>query len=258
MTLNRAVAVSKVRGPLAALAMIEPLEQRLSGYFHFFGLKGGLLMQLDRGEEARIAFDRAIALANTRRKRPISACISTADEGRRRARSCAAGPLSTVCTPGSIVPCGLRPCRGGGFRPETSNATPRLCLRCLRHGRNGARRRASGSERDKYDDSAGNGGAAGETGCGQRDAGRRRPDRAQPGDRRADRGAEDDFSRRCDEDHRCRAQGLPAWRMVPGPRRGELVRLLGEELRAHKAELGRLVSIEVGKIPSEGLGESRR
>src|SRR5258708_3646149 len=43
-----------------------------------------------------------------------------------------------------------------------------------------------------------------------------------------------------------------AWRMVPGPRRGELVRLRGEELRAHKAELGRLVSIEVGKIPSEG------
>lgn len=65
VTLNRAVAVAKVRGPKAALAMIEPLEQRLSGYFHFFGLKGGLLMQLGRGEEARIAFDRAIALANT-------------------------------------------------------------------------------------------------------------------------------------------------------------------------------------------------
>ncbi|MER8590648.1 RNA polymerase sigma factor [Mesorhizobium sp. M1182] len=63
--LNRAVAVSKVRGPEAALAMIEPLEGRLSGYFHFFGLKGGLLMQLGRGEEARVAFDRAIALANT-------------------------------------------------------------------------------------------------------------------------------------------------------------------------------------------------
>ncbi|RWM18619.1 MAG: RNA polymerase sigma factor [Mesorhizobium sp.] len=65
VTLNRAVAVAKVRGPEAALAMIEPLEQRLSGYFHFFGLKGGLLMQLGRGEEARVAFDRAIALANT-------------------------------------------------------------------------------------------------------------------------------------------------------------------------------------------------
>ncbi|MER8698824.1 aldehyde dehydrogenase family protein [Mesorhizobium sp. M1273] len=46
-----------------------------------------------------------------------------------------------------------------------------------------------------------------------------------------------------------------AWRQVPAPKRGELVRLLGEELRTHKAELGRLVSIEVGKIPSEGFGE---
>ncbi|HVM84061.1 MAG TPA: aldehyde dehydrogenase family protein, partial [Candidatus Binatia bacterium] len=46
-----------------------------------------------------------------------------------------------------------------------------------------------------------------------------------------------------------------AWREVPAPKRGELVRLLGEELRAHKAALGRLVSIEVGKIESEGLGE---
>ena len=45
------------------------------------------------------------------------------------------------------------------------------------------------------------------------------------------------------------------WRSVPAPRRGELVRLLGEELRAHKAALGRLVSLEVGKSPSEGLGE---
>jgi aldehyde dehydrogenase (NAD+) len=46
-----------------------------------------------------------------------------------------------------------------------------------------------------------------------------------------------------------------AWRNVPAPKRGELVRLLGEELRASKADLGRLVSIEVGKITSEGLGE---
>ncbi|WP_316173492.1 MULTISPECIES: aldehyde dehydrogenase family protein [unclassified Bradyrhizobium] len=45
------------------------------------------------------------------------------------------------------------------------------------------------------------------------------------------------------------------WRLVPAPQRGELVRLFGEELRAHKAELGRLVSIEAGKIVSEGLGE---
>ncbi|CAN7504102.1 aldehyde dehydrogenase family protein [Acidovorax sp. LjRoot129] len=46
-----------------------------------------------------------------------------------------------------------------------------------------------------------------------------------------------------------------AWRNVPAPRRGELVRLLGEELRAAKADLGQLVTIEAGKIPSEGLGE---
>ncbi|MGO4338268.1 aldehyde dehydrogenase family protein [Labrys sp. KB_33_2] len=46
-----------------------------------------------------------------------------------------------------------------------------------------------------------------------------------------------------------------AWRKVPGPQRGELVRLLGEELRAAKTELGGLVSLEVGKIASEGLGE---
>jgi len=65
VTLNRAVAVSKVRGPEAALTMIEPLAPQLSGYFHFFGVKGALLMQLERREEAREAFNRAIALANT-------------------------------------------------------------------------------------------------------------------------------------------------------------------------------------------------
>jgi aldehyde dehydrogenase (NAD+) len=46
-----------------------------------------------------------------------------------------------------------------------------------------------------------------------------------------------------------------AWRKVPAPRRGELVRLFGEELRAAKADLGRLVTIEAGKIVSEGQGE---
>ena len=45
------------------------------------------------------------------------------------------------------------------------------------------------------------------------------------------------------------------WRKVPAPQRGELVRLLGEELRQHKNALGRLVTIEAGKIVSEGLGE---
>ena len=65
VTLNRAVAVSKVRGPAAALEIIEPLARPLAGYFHFFGVKGAMLMQLGRAEEARVAFDRAIALANT-------------------------------------------------------------------------------------------------------------------------------------------------------------------------------------------------
>ncbi|NTF43711.1 aldehyde dehydrogenase family protein [Rhizobium rhizogenes] len=50
-------------------------------------------------------------------------------------------------------------------------------------------------------------------------------------------------------------QAFLAWRDVPAPKRGELIRLLGEELRAGKAALGRLVSVEVGKITSEGLGE---
>ena len=45
------------------------------------------------------------------------------------------------------------------------------------------------------------------------------------------------------------------WRKVPAPRRGELVRVFGDELRAAKADLGRLVAIEAGKILSEGEGE---
>jgi RNA polymerase sigma-70 factor (ECF subfamily) len=65
VTLNRAVAVSKSRGPEAALAMIAPLEPQLSGYFYFFGARGAFLMQLGRNAEAREAFGRAIALANT-------------------------------------------------------------------------------------------------------------------------------------------------------------------------------------------------
>jgi RNA polymerase sigma-70 factor (ECF subfamily) len=65
VTLNRAVATSKVRGPEAALAMIEPLSGPLAGYFHFFGVKGAFLQQLGRNDDARIAFDRAISLANS-------------------------------------------------------------------------------------------------------------------------------------------------------------------------------------------------
>jgi len=50
-------------------------------------------------------------------------------------------------------------------------------------------------------------------------------------------------------------QAFLAWRGVPAPVRGELVRRLGEQLRRHKAALGALVSLEAGKIASEGLGE---
>ena len=50
-------------------------------------------------------------------------------------------------------------------------------------------------------------------------------------------------------------QAFHAWREVPAPRRGELVRLFGEELRANKETLGRLVTLEAGKILQEGLGE---
>jgi len=65
VTLNRAVAVSKVRGAAEALEMVEPLAKELSGYFYFFGVRGALLLQLGRAEEARVAFDRALALANS-------------------------------------------------------------------------------------------------------------------------------------------------------------------------------------------------
>lgn len=65
ITLNRAVAVSKLRGPAAALEMIEPLNDKLQGYFHYFGAKGAWLHELGRTDEARVAFDKAIALAHT-------------------------------------------------------------------------------------------------------------------------------------------------------------------------------------------------
>ncbi|MES1196439.1 MAG: aldehyde dehydrogenase family protein, partial [Steroidobacter sp.] len=45
------------------------------------------------------------------------------------------------------------------------------------------------------------------------------------------------------------------WRSIPAPRRGELIRLFGEELRTHKSDLGNIISIEVGKILTEGAGE---
>ncbi|UPT62043.1 MAG: RNA polymerase sigma factor [Hyphomonadaceae bacterium JAD_PAG50586_4] len=65
VTLNRAVAVSKLRGPEAALAMIEPLAERLDKYFYFHGMRGAMLKELGRAKDAREAFNQAIALANT-------------------------------------------------------------------------------------------------------------------------------------------------------------------------------------------------
>jgi RNA polymerase sigma-70 factor (ECF subfamily) len=65
VSLNRAVAVAKIHGPAAALAMIEPLGEQLPGYFYFYGVKGALLKELGRVEDAREAFERALALSNT-------------------------------------------------------------------------------------------------------------------------------------------------------------------------------------------------
>ncbi|AJD42068.1 RNA polymerase sigma factor [Rhizobium sp. SEMIA 4085] len=65
VTLNRAVAISKLKGPEEALRLVETLGEKLDGYFYFHGLRGGLLKQMGRAREAREAFDRAIALANS-------------------------------------------------------------------------------------------------------------------------------------------------------------------------------------------------
>ena len=51
------------------------------------------------------------------------------------------------------------------------------------------------------------------------------------------------------------AVSFKSWRMMPAPARGEVIRDLGNELRVFKDPLGRLVSLEMGKIVSEGLGE---
>ena len=65
VTLNRAVAISKAQGVAQALEMVETLAEPLDGYFYFHGLRGHLLMQSGRDGEARVAFDRAIALARS-------------------------------------------------------------------------------------------------------------------------------------------------------------------------------------------------
>lgn len=65
VTLNRAVAIWKLQGPEAALAMVEPLGGELDAYFYWHGLRGALLKELRRPGEARDAFNRAISLANS-------------------------------------------------------------------------------------------------------------------------------------------------------------------------------------------------
>jgi RNA polymerase sigma-70 factor (ECF subfamily) len=65
VTLNRAVAVWKLQGAEAALAMIDPLSSELDGYFYLHGLRGALLQELGRLDAARDALNRAIALANS-------------------------------------------------------------------------------------------------------------------------------------------------------------------------------------------------
>ena len=60
-----------------------------------------------------------------------------------------------------------------------------------------------------------------------------------------------DVADACDRAH----QAFLQWRNVPAPRRGELVRLIGDELRTAKEPLARLVTLEAGKIVQEGLGE---
>ena len=63
--------------------------------------------------------------------------------------------------------------------------------------------------------------------------------------------SEDDYERVASETH----EAFAKWRMLPAPKRGEIVREIGDELRRHKDNLGALVSLEMGKILAEGKGE---
>ncbi|MGA2010318.1 MAG: sigma-70 family RNA polymerase sigma factor [Solirubrobacteraceae bacterium] len=67
--LNRAVAVAETEGPAAALALVDRLEPALTGYRYLHSTRGDLLARLDRGAEARIAFQRALALTEGERER---------------------------------------------------------------------------------------------------------------------------------------------------------------------------------------------
>ena len=78
---------------------------------------------------------------------------------------------------------------------------------------------------------------------------------AQPGHRRAPGQSEDGRPGNTNAWWQGAAEAFLDWRMVPAPKRGEIVREIGDELRDHKADLGALVTLEMGKILPEGLGE---
>ncbi len=103
VTLNRAVAVMKVRGAEEALAMVEPLGERLSNYFNFHGLRGALLLELGRPDEAREAFGRAIALASS----PADAAYIRQRLENLSADGVGAGRTPRVRTPPGIGPASL-------------------------------------------------------------------------------------------------------------------------------------------------------
>ena len=100
VTLNRAVAVAKTRGPGAALDLIAPLEDRLGGYFHYYGAKGALLLQLERPGEAREAFNRAIALATD----PVQAAFIRGRLDRLERDAGAAPPEKSARPVGTAAP----------------------------------------------------------------------------------------------------------------------------------------------------------
>jgi RNA polymerase sigma-70 factor (ECF subfamily) len=103
VTLNRAAAVMQTRGAAEALAMIEPLEARLAGYFNFHGLKGALMLELGRKDEAREAFDRAIALASTAHEAAyIRERLDSLVEGGAGRRRAARGPVGPSFGPASL------------------------------------------------------------------------------------------------------------------------------------------------------------
>lgn len=91
VTLNRAVAVAFADGPEAALAMLETVSERLSAYAHFHGARGALLLKLGRHDDARPAFEAALALADT---------PALADHIRRELEQCSGSPMPSP--PGGI------------------------------------------------------------------------------------------------------------------------------------------------------------